>query len=104
MKNAKTIALGMCMLTMVSGFTFTSCATKQGTGTLVGTGAGGALGALVGVCHGLHLGVLHLLGLLSHLVHVAANERSGSSADGGSYGSSDGGTFAMADKTANKSA
>ena len=48
MKNAKTIALGMCMLTMVSGFTFTSCATKQGTGTLVGTGAGGALGALVG--------------------------------------------------------
>ena len=52
MKNAKTMALGMCMLTLVSGFSFTSCATKQGTGTLVGTGAGAALGSIIGAIAG----------------------------------------------------
>ena len=52
MKNAKTMALGMCMLTLVSGFSFTSCSTKQGTGTLVGTGAGAALGSIIGAIAG----------------------------------------------------
>ncbi len=48
MKNAKSIALGMCMLTLVGGTSLTSCATKQGTGTLVGGGAGAALGSVIG--------------------------------------------------------
>lgn len=52
MKNAKSIALGMCMLTIVSGFSFTSCSTKQGTGTLIGTGAGAALGSVIGAIAG----------------------------------------------------
>lgn len=52
MKNVKTAALGMCMLTMVSGFTFTSCSTKQGTGTLIGAGGGAALGSIIGAIAG----------------------------------------------------
>lgn len=52
MKNAKTVALGMCMLTIVSGFTFTSCSTKQGTGTLIGAGGGAALGSIIGAIAG----------------------------------------------------
>lgn len=52
MKNAKTVALGMCMLTVVSGFTFTSCSTKQGTGTLIGAGGGAALGSIIGAIAG----------------------------------------------------
>ena len=52
MKNVKTAALGMCMLTLVSGFTFTSCQTKQGTGTLIGAGGGAALGSIIGAIAG----------------------------------------------------
>lgn len=52
MKNVKTMALGMCMLTLVSGFTFTSCSTKQGTGTLIGAGGGAALGSIIGAIAG----------------------------------------------------
>ena len=52
MKNFKTLTLGMCFLTVASGFTFTSCQTKQGTGTLVGTGAGAALGSIIGAIAG----------------------------------------------------
>lgn len=52
MKNLKTAALGMCMLTVVSGFTFTSCSTKQGTGTLIGAGGGAALGSIIGAIAG----------------------------------------------------
>lgn len=52
MKNVKTAALGMCMLTVVSGFTFTSCSTKQGTGTLIGAGGGAALGSIIGAIAG----------------------------------------------------
>ncbi len=52
MKNVKTVALGMCMLTVVSGFTFTSCSTKQGTGTLIGAGGGAALGSIIGAIAG----------------------------------------------------
>lgn len=52
MKNVKTVALGMCMLTVVSGFTFTSCSTKQGTGTLLGAGGGAALGSIIGAIAG----------------------------------------------------
>lgn len=52
MKNVKTVALGMCMLTIVSGFTFTSCSTKQGTGTLIGAGGGAALGSIIGAIAG----------------------------------------------------
>ena len=42
MKNMKMIAAGMCFLTVVS------CQTKQGTGALIGGGAGAALGGIVG--------------------------------------------------------
>ena len=42
MKNMKMMAAGMCLLTVVS------CQTKQGTGTLIGGGAGAALGGIVG--------------------------------------------------------
>lgn len=52
MKNVKSAALGMCMLTLVSGFTFTSCSTKQGTGTLIGAGGGAALGSIIGAIAG----------------------------------------------------
>lgn len=48
MKNVKSVALGMCMLTLVGGTSLTSCATKQGTGTLVGGGTGAALGSVIG--------------------------------------------------------
>ena len=41
MKNMKMMAAGMCLLTVVS------CQTKQGTGTLIGGGAGAALGGIV---------------------------------------------------------
>ncbi|WP_077197090.1 OmpA family protein [Prevotella ihumii] len=43
MKNLKTIAAGLCVATLVS-----SCATKQGTYTLGGGGAGAVLGGIVG--------------------------------------------------------
>lgn len=52
MKNVKTLTLGMCFLTIFSGFTFTSCSTKQGTGTLVGAGGGAALGSIIGAIAG----------------------------------------------------
>ena len=42
MKNMKVMAAGMCLLTVVS------CQTKQGTGSLIGGGAGAALGGIVG--------------------------------------------------------
>ena len=42
MKNMKMMAAGMCFLTVVS------CQTKQGTGMLIGSGAGAALGGIVG--------------------------------------------------------
>ena len=48
MKNVKTATLGMCFLTVTSCLSITSCSTKQGTGTLVGAGGGGALGAVIG--------------------------------------------------------
>ncbi|WP_028896552.1 OmpA family protein [Prevotella sp. HUN102] len=43
MKNLKTIAAGMCVLTLVS-----SCATKQGTFGLAGSGAGAVVGGIIG--------------------------------------------------------
>ena len=52
MKNVKTLTLGMCFLTIFSGFTFTSCSTKQGTGTLIGAGGGAALGSIIGAIAG----------------------------------------------------
>lgn len=52
MKNVKTVALGMCLLTVTSCFTFTSCSTKQGTGALAGAGGGAALGAIIGAIAG----------------------------------------------------
>lgn len=52
MKNVKTMALGMCFLTVASGFTFTGCSTKQGTGTLVGAGGGAAIGSIIGAIAG----------------------------------------------------
>lgn len=42
MKNMKIAVAGLCVLAV------TSCATKQGTGALIGTGAGAAVGALIG--------------------------------------------------------
>lgn len=42
MKNMKMAVAGLCVLAV------TSCATKQGTGALIGTGAGAAVGALIG--------------------------------------------------------
>ena len=42
MKNMKMMAAGMCLLTVVS------CQTKQGSGALIGGGAGAALGGIVG--------------------------------------------------------
>lgn len=42
MKNLKIATLGLCMLTLAS------CSTKQGTGTLIGTGAGAVLGGIIG--------------------------------------------------------
>ena len=48
MKNVKTATLGMCFLTVASCVSITSCSTKQGTGTLIGAGGGGALGAVIG--------------------------------------------------------
>ena len=42
MKNMKMMAVGMCFLTVVS------CQTKQGSGALIGGGAGAALGGIVG--------------------------------------------------------
>ncbi len=43
MKSLKTIAAGLCVLTLVS-----SCATKQGTGSLIGAGGGAILGGIAG--------------------------------------------------------
>lgn len=43
MKSLKTIAAGLCVLTLVS-----SCATKQGTGSLIGAGGGAVLGGIAG--------------------------------------------------------
>ncbi len=42
MKKLKIATLGMCMLAICS------CATKQGTGALIGTGGGAVLGAIIG--------------------------------------------------------
>ena len=42
MKNMKMMAAGLCVLSVVS------CQTKQGTGTLIGGGAGAVLGGIVG--------------------------------------------------------
>ena len=42
MKNMKMMAVGLCVLSVVS------CQTKQGTGTLIGGGAGAVLGGIVG--------------------------------------------------------
>lgn len=40
----KVATMGLCMLTLVS----VGCQTKQGTGALIGTGAGAAVGAIIG--------------------------------------------------------
>lgn len=42
MKNLKMMTAGLCVLAVCS------CATKTGTGALIGTGAGAALGAIIG--------------------------------------------------------
>ena len=42
MKRLKVITLGMCLLTVFG------CATKQGTGSLIGAGGGAVLGAIIG--------------------------------------------------------
>lgn len=42
MKKFKIITLGMCLLAVFS------CSTKQGTGSLIGTGAGAVLGGIIG--------------------------------------------------------
>jgi len=42
MKNLKMATMGLCVLSVCS------CATKQGTGTLIGAGGGSVLGAIVG--------------------------------------------------------
>ena len=42
MKKLKIATLGLCFLTVFS------CATKQGTGALIGTGGGAVLGAIIG--------------------------------------------------------
>lgn len=42
MKNLKMATVGLCMLTVCS------CSTKQGTGALIGTGAGTLLGGIIG--------------------------------------------------------
>lgn len=46
MKKVKLMTLGLCFLTLTSGMT--SCATKQGTGTLAGAGGGAVLGGILG--------------------------------------------------------
>ncbi|MCH4147429.1 MAG: OmpA family protein [Prevotella sp.] len=46
MKKIKLMTLGLCFLTLTSGMT--SCATKQGTGTLAGAGGGAVLGGIIG--------------------------------------------------------
>ena len=56
MKNVKTATLGMCFLTVTSCLSITSCSTKQGTGTLVGAGGGGALGGIIGGGKGAAIG------------------------------------------------
>lgn len=43
MRNFKTIAVGLCAITLVS-----SCQTNQGTGSLLGAGGGAVLGGIVG--------------------------------------------------------
>ncbi len=50
MKNLKFTAVGLCFLTLSTGFS--GCATKQGTGTLVGAGGGAALGGIIGAIAG----------------------------------------------------
>lgn len=52
MKNYKIATVGLCMLTVVSGFTFTGCSTKQGTGSIIGAGGGAALGSIIGAIAG----------------------------------------------------
>lgn len=42
MKSFKIATVGLCMLTL------SGCATKQGTGALIGTGAGAVLGGIIG--------------------------------------------------------
>ena len=42
MKHMKSIAAGLCLLTLVS------CNTKQGTGASIGAGAGAVLGGIIG--------------------------------------------------------
>ena len=42
MKSVKIATVGLCMLTL------SGCATKQGTGALIGTGAGAVLGGIIG--------------------------------------------------------
>ncbi len=46
MKKLKTLTLGLAFLTVLGSFS--SCATKQGTGALVGAGGGAALGGILG--------------------------------------------------------
>ena len=46
MKKIKVLTLSMCLLTVFG------CSTKQGTGTLIGTGGGAALGSIIGAIVG----------------------------------------------------
>ena len=50
MKNLKVFTVGLAFLTAVGSFS--SCATKQGTGSLIGAGGGAALGAVIGALAG----------------------------------------------------
>lgn len=50
MKKLQTATVGLCMLTVIGGFT--GCKTNQGTGALVGAGGGTALGAIIGAMVG----------------------------------------------------
>jgi outer membrane protein OmpA-like peptidoglycan-associated protein len=46
MKNLKVFTVGLAFLTAVGSFS--SCATKQGTGSLIGAGGGAVLGGIIG--------------------------------------------------------
>lgn len=50
MKKFKLATVGLCFLTLASGFV--GCSTKQGTGALAGAGGGAALGAIIGAIAG----------------------------------------------------
>lgn len=50
MEKFKLATVGLCFLTLSSGFV--ACSTKQGTGALAGAGGGAALGAIIGAIAG----------------------------------------------------